>query len=151
MNHSLESINRFFEKKSIAVVGVSRNPTKFTHKVFTELSKKGYDMYPVNPNANEIMGVKCYHNIMDLPNQVDSVLIATPKEATDLALQQSIKKDISNIWIQQSSETNNSQKIAKDGQKDVIMGKCIFMFAEPVKGVHKFHRSVLRVFGQLPK
>jgi hypothetical protein len=49
------------------------------------------------------------------------------------------------------SEAKNTIKIAEEYQKEIIHRKCIFMFAEPVKGVHKFHRFIMKLFGMFPK
>jgi hypothetical protein len=49
------------------------------------------------------------------------------------------------------SETNQTIKIAEEYQKEIIHKKCIYMFAEPVAGIHRFHRTILKLFGMLPK
>ena len=146
-----QQIDDFLEGKQIAIAGVSRNPKKFGHTVFKELSEKGYNVLPVNPYTDEINGIKCYKDIASLPEQVDSLLIVTPKEQTDTLLRESINKGIKNIWVQQMSNTEETLKIAEEYDKEIIFGKCIFMFAEPVGSIHKFHRSLVKLFGGLPK
>lgn len=151
MKVSRQQIEDFFNGKQIAIAGVSRNPKKFGYTVFKELTDKGYDVLPINPNAEEIDGVKCYNNIAGLPDQVESILIITPKEQTDNLLREGIIKGIKNIWVQQMSNTQETLKIAEEYQKEIIFGKCIFMFSEPVGSIHKFHRTLVRIFGGLPK
>jgi predicted CoA-binding protein len=144
-------IEEFLEPRKLAIAGVSRNPKKFGYLVFRDLKANGYKVYPVNPNADKINGDLCYKNIKDLPADIKSILILTPKKETDNVLREAINKGILNIWVQQMSETKNTIKIAEEYQKEIIHRKCIFMFAEPVKGVHKFHRLMLKLFGMLPK
>ena len=151
MKITKKDIEKFFEPKKLAIAGASRNTKKFGHGIFKELLSKGYEVIPVNPNATEIDGVKCYHNVSEIPGNVKSLLIVTPKEETDGVLREAINKGIANIWVQQMSETEDTIKIAEEYQVDVIYKKCIYMFAEPVAGFHKFHRTIVRIFGGLPK
>lgn len=146
-----QQIDDFFEGEQIAIAGVSRSPKKFGHEVFKELKDKGYEVLPINPNADAIAGIKCYKNVESLPEQVDSMLIVTPKDQTNDLLREGIKKGIKNIWVQQMSNTEETLNIAEEYEKEIIYGKCIFMFAEPVKSIHKFHRNLVKLFGGLPK
>ncbi len=151
MKTTRKDIENFFEPRRLAVAGASRNPKKFGYGIFKELLSKGYEVIPVNPNATEIDGVKCYHSVSQIPDDVKSLLIVTPREQTDGVLREAINKGITNIWVQQMSETEDTIKIAEEYQVDVIHKKCIYMFAEPVTGFHKFHRTIVRIFGRLPR
>jgi predicted CoA-binding protein len=151
MKTTRAQINKFFEADRIAIAGVSRNEKKFGNQILKELVKKNYDIIPINPNAEEIEGRKCYRSVDELPEGIKSILIATPKKQTDETLRKAINKGMANIWIQQMSETENTLKIAEENQKEIIFDKCVFMFAEPVAGVHKFHRTILTIFGKLPR
>ncbi len=66
--------------RSIAVVGASRYPSKVGNKVVYELMKRGYKgkIYPVNPRANEVLGLKAYHTLRDIKDEVDLVFVAVP-------------------------------------------------------------------------
>jgi uncharacterized protein len=151
MKVSKSQINNFFKTKTLAIAGVSRNEKKFGNIVFRELQKKEYTVIPINPNTSEIDGQKCLKSVEELPSDIESLLITTPKRQTDEVLKQAIQKGIKNIWIQQMSETENTLKIAKEFDIEIIHHKCIFMFAKPVSGMHGFHRTILKIFGQLPK
>lgn len=146
-----KKIDDFLYHKKLAIAGVSRSPKSFSREVCRELKKRGYEVLPVNPNADEIEGEKCYKSVDAIPDAVKSLLILTPKKETDDVLRGAIKKGIENIWVQQMSETADTVKIAREKNVDIISKKCIFMFAEPVSGVHRFHRTLTRIFGGLPK
>ena len=146
-----KDIEKFLEPKKLAIAGVSRNPKKFGYMVYAELKKKGYAVYPINPNAPEIDGVACYNTVSDLPQDVKHLLILTPKKDTDAVLREAIQKGITSIWVQQMSETAETMRIASAYNTEVILKKCIFMFADPVGGIHKFHRTLAGIFGRLPK
>lgn len=151
MKPTLNLINDFLAPRKMAMAGASRNPKKFGGYVFNELKQKGFELYPVNPNADEIQGVKCYHTIESLPAGVDRLLVVTSKTDTELVAQQAIKKGIKMVWVQQGAESPESLKLLEDAGIPVISKKCIMMFAGPVKGVHGFHRFLVKSFGKFPK
>jgi uncharacterized protein len=150
MKVSKQLIDNFYSGKRIAIAGVSRNPKKFGYQVFNELVNKGFDILPINPKAETINNINCYPEVESLPADVESLLILTPKDQTDDILRKAINKGIKNIWVQQMSETSNTLKIAEEYQKEIIHHKCIFMFAEPVHSIHKFHRTLVKIFGGMP-
>ena len=67
------------EPKSIAVIGASNNPKKLGCTVVKNLTE-GYkgQVYPINPKLDELFGLKCYHNIRDVPDDVDVAVIVVP-------------------------------------------------------------------------
>lgn len=72
----------FFNPKSVAVIGASRDPQKVGHRVLRNLIEGGFqgEVYPVNPNADKILNLKCYGNILDTPGDVDLAVIVVPAE-----------------------------------------------------------------------
>lgn len=148
---TLNEIQKFLEPRKLAIAGASRNLKKFGGVVFKELQANGFILYPINPNAEEIQGVKCYKSVDGLPADVEHLLILTSKEETDSVVHSAIKKGIKMIWIQQKSETPEAVKIIEEAGIPLIYNKCIMMFASPVKGVHGFHRFLTKTFGAYPK
>jgi uncharacterized protein len=148
---TLQSINTFFEGREIGIAGVSRDPKKFGFQVYKFMKEHDYKVYPINPSADSILGDKCYAGIADLPETVKSLLILTKPQNTDKAVEDSVKKGIPNIWIQQMSQTKSAVETAKKNNVNVVTNKCIFMFTEPVGSVHKFHRFMIKLFGRYPK
>lgn len=148
---TLDEINRFLEPRKMAVAGASRNPKKFGGVVFKELMERGFELYPVNPNADDIMGKKCYKGVDELPDDVHHLFIITPKYDTELVANAAVKKGIKRIWIQQDSDTPEAIEVIEKAQIPLIYKKCMLMFAEPVKGAHRFHRFLMKTFGGYPK
>jgi uncharacterized protein len=151
MKVTKQQITNFLEGKRLAIAGVSRDPKKFGYLVFKDLTKNGFTVLPINPKSELIDGIKCFKSVSELPKDVESLLIMTPKHMTDDTLREAISRGIKNIWVQQMSETKDTLKIAEEYQKEIIFGKCIYMFAEPVPGFHKFHRTLVKLFGALPR
>lgn len=151
MKTSRKSIEEFISAKKIAIAGVSRDPKKFGHTIFADLQKKGYEIYPVNPAIDEIGGVTCYHSVSQLPQEVRHLLILTPKNKTLEVLKEAFAKGINNIWIQQMSDTPEALDYAKGKPINLVAKQCILMWTDPVSGVHKFHKTIMKIFGALPK
>ena len=150
MKVTRQQIDDFLKEKRIAMAGVSRDPKKFGYQVFKELQNKGYHVLPINPKTESIDSVRCFADVNELPPDIDSLLIVTPKNQTDKILRNAINRGIKNIWVQQMSETEETLKIAEEYEKEIIHRKCIFMFTEPVTSIHKFHRTLMKIFRMLP-
>ena len=148
--NSLTTINDFLKSKSFAFIGLSRDPKKFSRAVFKELLAKGYDIYPVNPNMDDVEGIKCYHDVADLPETVRHGFFMTPKSSTAGAVEIAIHHGFTNIWIQQGAETKEAFEIASRNGVKPVYGACIMMHTNPA-GVHKFHRFLSKLFGAFPK
>jgi hypothetical protein len=148
---TLKDIQEFLEPKKLAIAGASRNPKKFGGTVVTEMVKRGYKLFPVHPDADEIQGVTCYKSITDLPEGVDRLYIVTRKNVSAGLVREAAARGIRMIWIQQHSETPEALEVAGGSGIRVIQGKCIFMFLDPVSGPHAFHRWVSKLFGSYPK
>lgn len=148
--NTAKEINEFFSAGKIAFAGVSGNPKKFSNMAFRELTKKGFELVPVNPNQAEIEGARCYDCVASLPEGVDSVLIMTPKDQTPKVIREIGSKGIKNVWIQQGAHSEEAENLAKELGMNLVNNKCIMMYSTPVKGIHRFHRTIVKLFGGLP-
>lgn len=74
------SLKSFFEPSSVAVIGASREPGKLGHEIFKNIIDAGYKgkIYPVNPKAPDVLGVKCYPSIKDVPDEVELAVVIVP-------------------------------------------------------------------------
>ncbi|MFH2144003.1 MAG: CoA-binding protein [Bacteroidota bacterium] len=151
MNPTFNSINKFFNTNNIAISGVSRDKNKFGYLVFKKLSETGKKIYPINPNTEIIDDCKCYQLISDIPENVEHLVILNNKNRVLEVLESAKYTMIKNIWIQKGSESGEVLNYLKNNYSDYITHECIFMWTEPVKGVHKFHKKIRRFFGKLPK
>lgn len=148
---SQTQIRQFLDTKRMAVAGVSRDPKKFGHQVFAKLKEHGYELFPINPNAGEKDDLPFILKISDLPEEVKHLLIVTKKSETEKVVMEAIAHGIDQIWIQQMSDTPKALTIANEAGIKLVAGECIFMWVDPVTGVHKFHRAVKKFFGRLPR
>jgi uncharacterized protein len=151
MKATKASINSFLSSRKIAIAGVSREPKKFGYQVFKQLKDKGFEVYPINPNADYIDGTPCFRSVSALPLSVHSLVILTPKKLTRDVVAEAITKGIDNIWIQQMSDTREAIELTKAHPVNLVTGECILMHTDPVQGIHKFHRNIKRFFGLYPR
>lgn len=77
-------LSLFFNPRSVAIIGASSNPNKLSFGIFRNLTQYGYEgqVYPINPNAGEILGLPCYPRIEDVPGSVDLAVLAVSARLT---------------------------------------------------------------------
>ena len=130
-----ESIKAFLNKKNIfAVVGASRDPEKYGYQVYKDLKSAGYQVYPVNPNAQEILGDKCYPSLEELPVKPDVVDIVVPAKVTEQAVETCKKLGIMKVWMQPGSESEKAIKFCEENSINVVHGVCVMI--ERAKRAH---------------
>lgn len=91
--------------RTVAVVGASKDPTKWAHIVPKYLKEHGYKIIPVNPTATEILGEKAYPNILEIPDEIEVVNVFRPSEEVPKIAQEVIKRkrergDVKVLWLQ---------------------------------------------------
>ena len=151
MKTSKASIKTFLETRKMAIAGISRDPKKFGYAILKKFKEIGFDLYLVHPDTDTLHGEPSYRSISNLPGDIGSLLILTPKSETLGVVEAAVKKGIPNLWIQQMSETPEAIDYALSNKVNLVTKQCIFMFAEPVDSIHKFHRTLKKLFGRMPK
>jgi len=94
-------LEAFFKPRSIAVIGASREEEKVGHRIFRNLIDYGFkgELYPINPNAEEILGFKCYKSVLDVPSEIDLSVIAVPARIVPLVAEQCGVKGVKGIIV----------------------------------------------------
>jgi len=89
------SLRNFFCPDSVAVIGAAREEEKVGHIILDNIINSGYKgkLFPVNPNADEIHGIKCYHSVLDIPGDLDLTIIAIPVQFVLQVLEECSKKN----------------------------------------------------------
>ncbi len=153
----LPKVNDFLAQKRIAVAGVSRTPgSAAANGIYRRLRESGYQVYAVNPNADEVEGDRCYHSLKDIPEKVDGVVIATPASATDQVVHDCADMGISRVWMHNgihslgTSVSDSAVEFCQQHNITVIAGACPLMFGKPSDGFHRFMCRATDLFGRLP-
>ena len=144
------TIERFLSCNRIAFVGASRYPKSFATTVLRHLEASGHTIVPVNPLAagSQIEGHLCYGRLADIPGRLDAAYVLVPREQMKDVVDQAIARDVHLVWLhrgagQQAPPTDAVEAAHKAGI-ELIDGACALMFDEPVVGIHKLHRLLIR-------
>ena len=123
-----ELIKKFLNKTNIFVVaGASRDPKKYGYQVYKDLKEAGYKVYPVNPNADKILGDKCYLDLGDLPVKPDVVDVVVPPKVTVEIVKTCKRLGITKVWMQPGSESETAIKFCDRHGIDVVYGVCVMI------------------------
>ncbi len=118
--HSDEQIRDILSLKKVIVIGMSKHSSKAAHYVPKYLSDNGYDITPVNPTAEEILGKKCYDSVSKIDGEIDIVDIFRPSDQVLPFVQEAIKKKPKVIWLQEGIHNSEAEELArKEGIKVV--------------------------------
>lgn len=125
-NHSDNEIREMYTFKNIAVVGMSRDPVKAAHFVPKYMIEKGYNIIPVNPLSNEILGRRTYSKVSDIKSQVDIIDVFRPSKDVYSVVEDSVKKPgVRVIWLQEGIHNTEAEKIALDNKINVVFNRCL--------------------------
>src|SRR5262245_36451790 len=113
MGNLMQDIRQFMSAKAFAVAGASGDPEKYGHKCFAALLRRGYTVYPLNPRATDVLGVKAYPNVSALPPGVESLSIVTPPQVTEQVVADAIAGGIKHIWMQPGAESQKAIDAAR--------------------------------------
>ncbi|UCD94997.1 MAG: CoA-binding protein, partial [Candidatus Zixiibacteriota bacterium] len=122
---------------------------KFGNYIYKNLRSKGYSLFPVHPTAETIEGDKTCTNLASLPEDVKAAIIAISPARAETVIDDAVRGGIKRLWFQSGANFSRAAEKAREAGIDVVTGKCILMYAEPVKGFHAFHRFLARIFGRL--
>jgi hypothetical protein len=123
-----ESIKAFLTKKNVfAVVGASRGPRKYGYQVYKDLKNAGYEVYPVNPKAQEILGDKCYPSLENLSIKPDVVDVVVPPKVTEQVVETCKKLGITKVWMQPGSESGDAIKFCEENGIQIVHGMCVMI------------------------
>ena len=151
-----EAASEFLAKKRVAVTGVSRQPKNHGGNiVYQRLRERGYEVFAVNPNADEVEGDPCYHDLRSIPGGVDAVVIATRPEIAEETMRECADLAIEHVWMHRGPGAGSVSKAAAGYGRQrgiaVIDGGCPCMFDPTADLGHKAMRVVFTLKGNIPK
>jgi len=151
-----EATTEFLAKKRIAVTGVSRNPKGHgSNVVYQRLRARGYEVFAINPNADEVEGDRCYHDLQSVPEGVEAVVIGTRPETADATMRECAALGIHHVWMHRGPGPGSvSESAAAYGREqgiNVIDGGCPLMFDPTADFGHKCMKAVLTLTRAVPR
>ncbi|MDF1880675.1 CoA-binding protein, partial [Sulfurimonas sp. MAG313] len=107
------------------IMGLSPSPSKASHQVAVYLKKKGFQIIPVYPKEDEILGEKVYRSLSEIPFEVDMVdVFRKPKALLSIAQECVSRGDVKCFWAQEGIVNNEAAKIAEEAGLKVVQNKC---------------------------
>ncbi len=150
-----KQIDEFLSGKRIAVIGMSRTKMEYSRMLMKEYAAAGYEIIPVNPAADNIEGVKCYRNIMDIKPKPDRAILLLPPDKTEQAMLDCAAAGVKDVWLHShiAGGVQNTKAIyqAEANKMNLITGFCPMMFLAKSMFLHKIHGGVLKLMGAYPK
>ena len=123
--HTDDQIREILSLNKVAVIGVSKNSSKAAHYVPKYLSDNGYDVIPVNPSSDEILGKKCHGSVLDIDEQIDIVDVFRPSDQVLPFVKDAIKKKPKVIWLQEGIHNSEAEELAKSHGIKIIFNRCM--------------------------
>lgn len=152
---SLETIEDFLAQKRIAMIGISREPKNISVMLFEELSRRGYDVVPVNPHMSEVLGRRCFARVQDIQPPVQAALLMTSPEVTDAVVKDCAEAGIPRVWMYRAggrgAVSTDAVQFCRERGIQVVPGKCPFMFWRDAATVHRLHGFVRKITGRYPR
>jgi len=111
--------------KTVAVVGLSKNPLRASYFVAYYLRRHGYRVIPVNPGETEILGQKCFRTLTDVPGSIDVVNVFRAPDALPAIAREAVAIRAGALWCQFTVINEEGARIAEAGGLSVVMDRCI--------------------------
>jgi predicted CoA-binding protein len=151
-----EAAAEFLGKTRIAVTGVSRHSKgNGSNAVYQRLCERGYEVFAVNPNADEVAGHRCYRDLRSIPEGVDAVVIGTRPELAEETMRECAELGINHVWMHRGPGTGSVSAAATQYGRQhgitVIDGGCPCMFDPTADFGHKIMRFVFTLTGNVPR
>ena len=154
MQNVNEAASEFLSHKRVAVTGVSRHPKNHgSNTVYKRLRERGYDVFAVNPNADEVEGDRAYKDLKAIPGSVEAVVIATRPGIAEETMQECAELGNRHVWMHRGAGGSSVSDVATEYGRQhgitVIDGGCPLMFGPTSDFGHRVLRRVLA--GHVPK
>jgi predicted CoA-binding protein len=151
-----DAASEFLDTKRIAVTGVSRSAKDHgSNVVYKRLKERGYEVFAVNPNTDQVEGDRSYHDLRSIPGGVEAVVIGTSPAHAEETMHECADLGIKHVWMHRGPGAGSvSKEAATYGREHgiaVIDGGCPCMFGPTADFGHKAMRVVLTLGGNVPR
>ena len=123
----IEDIDRLLKAHTVAVVGLSGDPGRDSHRIARYLQEHGYRVVPVNPNETEVLGEKAYPSIEAIPFEVDIVDVFRRREHFKGHVEEAIRKGAWGAWGQLGVADREAERVAEEAGLAFVMNRCIMV------------------------
>jgi len=117
-----DRIQSFLASGPFAVVGASTDRSKYGNKVLRCYQQHGKEVYPINPKAPEVEGLKAYPSLSALPVKVPAISVITPPATTVQVVREAAAAGVTHLWMQPGAESPEAVALAESLGLSVIAG-----------------------------
>ncbi len=156
MRKIADAATDFLGHTRVAVTGVSRHPQNHgANVVYQRLRDRGYEVFAVNPNAEQVEGDPCYPDLASIPDGVEAVVIGTAPARAKATVEECVELGIGHVWFHRGpgsgSVDDGAAELGRRNGIAVIDGGCPCMFGPTADLGHKVMRPLLKLTGSVPR
>ena len=156
MQKMRNAASEFLAHKRVAVTGVSRSPKDHgSNVVYKRLHDRGYQVFAINPNADEVEGDLCYHDLGSIPGSVDWVVVGTRPETAEATVHEcvelGVERRLDAPGLRVGERVARGAEYGRKHGVTVIDGGCPCMFEPTADPGHKVMRAVCTLTGKVPR
>jgi predicted CoA-binding protein len=151
-----DSVRSFLDGHRIAVIGASDRKDSFARTIDQAMTEHGYDVVPVNPRLTELDNRPCYPSVTDIPGAVDGAIVMVGADHATRAVEDVAAAGVQKVWLfkglgAQGAASPDAIAACERHGLQTVAGACPLMFLEPVRSVHRVHRSMRRLRGAVER
>jgi len=121
-----ETLRSILDYETVAVVGCSGTPGKPAYDIPRYLDRQGYNVIPVNPFAEDLLGKTTYDSLSEVPDEIDIVDVFRPSEEVSDIVDEALERDdVSVIWLQLGIHDDDAVARAEDDGRQVVEDRCM--------------------------
>ena len=121
------AVDRMLKAKRIAIVGMSDDLMRPSHGIGGYLMSHGYEIVPVNPTHDKVMGLKCYATLQEVPGAIDLVNVFRRPQFCAEIVRDAIAIGAKGVWLQSGIRNAEARQLAEQGKIDYIEDRCIMV------------------------
>jgi predicted CoA-binding protein len=151
-----QAAEEFLAHKRVAVTGVSRSASDHgSNVVYKRLRQRGYEVFAVNPNAEEVEGDRAYKSLSSIPGGIEAVVIGTSPAHAEATMHECAELGIKHVWMHRGpgggSVSEDAAAFGRERGIAVIAGGCPCMFGPTADFGHRAMRTVFTLTGNVPR
>jgi len=151
---TIDDIEDFLAQKRIALVGISRDSTHFSRRLFRDLRQQGFTMIGVNPLLKEVEGTRCFAHVQDVKPPLDGALVMTPAAQSADVVRDCLAAGVTRVWLHRGAGAGSVSLEAVDLCQQqgirVVAGYCPYMFLPQTPFFHRMHGFWMKLTGAYP-
>ncbi len=146
MSVQKDQIEAFFHNRTFALFGLSARPKSISLDVYDLMTKKGYQVFPVNPNSTKVRDIECYANVGEIPVKPEAAIIVTKPEISKVIANDCFALGIKDLWFQLQTMDDSLKSWCEENDINWI-NSCVLLHHKEARFPHSLHRFFHRLFG----